>query len=216
MNARGRNYYRVTFFGHSYVRDLMKTTPIRMQINNADLELTFITVPGGTFRTFLENVVYFDRLKEIDPHFTIVILGGNDLRANKPIQTNYQDCYRFYTTLKNYVPNTCIIGTEIENRFYKPNNRFGWPNDETFNRMRQQFNRFLWRQSFKDFVLRVQGPNLLDHESNYRDGVHLNYRGMRRFNELIKDSLTYAMHRFQRNSQPPRPYRPPITWIKLK
>ena len=189
MNTKSRKQFRVAFFGHSYVRDLRNFLPKKLLINDVEFDLSFITVPGGTFHTFLDNKFYFDRLKEIDPHFTFVFLGGNDLRANAPLRDTSQACTQFYWILRDYIPKSCIIGSEIENRFYKPNNRFGWPTDGTFNRMRQRYNRIFRRCTLKDFVLRIEGPDLLDHQRNYRDGVHLNQGGLRRLHQLIVDSL---------------------------
>ena len=89
--------------------------------------LKFLPFPGATFCTFIDNPALFERIKETNPDFVIVILGGNDLKANIELSHIYDRCKSFYTTLRSYLPNSWIIASQIENRFYHPQNRFGSP-----------------------------------------------------------------------------------------
>lgn len=140
----------------------------------------------------MENRNYFESLKVENPDFLIIILGGNDLKVNVELSLVYEDCARFYNILREFLPDSIIIASQIENRFYKCNNRFGSPSAETFDFMRRHFNRHLKNKPFKDCLLQIQGPNRLDSEDNFRDGVHLNINGLTKYFDIIEGTLSYA------------------------
>ena len=184
--------FHVTIFGHSYVKDLANLGKFDILIENNTFFLKFLPFPGATFCTFIDNPALFERIKETNPDFVIVILGGNDLKANIELSHIYDRCKSFYTTLRSYLPNSWIIASQIENRFYHPQNRFGSPPSGDFDFLRSHFNQFLKKKAFKDFLLRVQGPNRLDGEENYRDSVHLNAVGLSKYFSYIECTLSYA------------------------
>ena len=187
----------ITFFGRSYVRDLAKLGHKTLLIDNVQYKLEYIASPGATFQTFLREPAFFQRLQESEPDFTFVILGGNDLKMNINLQDIFDDCQVFYRMVKDYVPNSCIIASEIENRFYKPNNRWGWK-EGAFDVMRRRFNKWLQKKSFKHYLLKIQGP--LDHEENYRDGVHLGDIGMDRYCKILDTTISYVSVKTSRQS----------------
>ena len=129
------------------------------------------------------------------PDFVIVILGGNDLKADSKLPDIYKESETFFRLLKERVPKATVIAAQIENRFYKPNNRFESPVGEKFDYLRRYYNRFLKRKKFKDFLLQVQGPSLLDNKEFYKDCVHLNERGLRKYLQLIKKTLLYIVEK---------------------
>ena len=184
--------YRVTLFGHSYVGDLSRCGKTEISVDNIDFSLNYIFVSGATFSTFIDNPSYFDQLKSRSPDFVIVILGGNDIKINIDLAQNYNDCTRFYTLLREKLPNVVIIASQIENRFYSEQNTFGSPPSEKFDYLRRHFNRFLKNKAFKDCLLQVQGPGRLDNKENYRDEVHLNSLGINKYLEIIENCLLYA------------------------
>ena len=184
--------YRVTLFGHSYVGDLSRYGKTKISVNNIDFCLDFIFVPGATFSTFINNPWYFDQLKARSPDFVIVILGGNDIKTDIDLAKNYEDCTKFYNILRERLPSAVIIAAQIENRFYLEGNRFGCPPSEKFDHLRRHFNRFLKNKAFKHCLLQVQGPGRLDDRENYRDRVHLNIVGIKKYFEIIENTLSYA------------------------
>ena len=188
--------YKVTLIGHSYVADLFRYGRKRITVSNVEFELNYIYVPGATFSTFIEKPVYFDNLKFQSPDFVIVVLGGNDLKVNTDLSRNYEDCTKFYDTLRDRVPGVIIIASQIENRFYSEGNKFGSPPGAKFDFLRRHFNRFLKNKPFKDCLLQVQGPGRLDGLENYRDSVHLNRRGLEKYFEIIENTLSYAFAKF--------------------
>ena len=184
--------FEVCIFGHSYVRDLAQVGKHEILVSDNIFHLNYITVPGATFETFLNNETYFENLKSLKPDFVVVILGGNDLKADVDLYVNYKCCTRFYKTLRDKVPGAVIIASQIENRFYTEDNRFGCPSGKTFDFLRKYFNRFLKNKNFKDCLLQIQGPSRFDHIENYRDGVHLNNLGLSKYWEIIENTMSYA------------------------
>ena len=192
-----RQTKNITFIGHSYVRDLAKLGHKTLLIDSVQYKLEYIASPGGTFQTFLRKPAFFQRLQASEPDFTFVILGGKDLKMNINLQDIFDDCQAFYRMVKDYIPNSCIIASEIENRFYKPNNRWGWK-EGAFDVMRRRFSNWLQKKSFKHYLLKIQGP--LDHEENYRDGVHLGRIGMDRYCNILDSTISYVNVKTSRQS----------------
>ena len=193
----------ITFFGHSYVRDLARLGHKTLLIDNIQYKIEYIASPGITFQTFLKNPAFFQRLQVSKPDFTFVILGGNDLRMNINLQNIFDDCQAFHRMDKDYVPNSCIIASEIENRFYEPNNRFRWP-EGAFDVMRSRFNKWLQQMSFHHYLLKIQGPHLLDHEKKYRGGVHLSKFGMDKYCDILDATMSYVNFKMSRQSHKPK------------
>ena len=184
---------RVALFGHSYVKDLKKFGETSIHFSgDVEFALGYFPIPGATFSTFIEDFSYFDALKEFQPHYIIVILGGNDLKTSVKLGEIYKTCSEFYKILRNFFPDSIIISAQIENRFYNPNNRFGSPCAKTFDFLRRHFNKHLKSKPYKDFILQVQGPNRLDKRENYRDAVHLSSLGLRKYLEIIRRTLSYV------------------------
>ena len=188
--------FKVVIFGHSFVRDIASLGRRVITLSN-DVEfcLNYLSVPGASFATFLNDNKHFEHLRSLNPDFVIVLLGGNDLRIDTELAEVYKDCTKFYTRLREIVPDSIIIASQIENRFYKSENRFGSPVGENFDFLRRHFNRFLRNKPFKDFLLQVQGPNRLDKKENYRDCVHLNSLGLNKYFEIIKCTLSFAYNK---------------------
>lgn len=184
--------FRVSIVGHSYVRDLSHFGINHFNLSGVTFHLNFRSVPGATFSSLSGNHSFFGNLKSDDPDFVIVILGGNDLKANTELTQIYLDCENFFKSLRASLPNSCIIAAQIENRFYKPDNRFGSPPSKTFDFLRRHFNRHLRNKPYKDFILQVQGPGRLDNRNHYRDSVHLNRAGLSKYMNLIEGNLAYV------------------------
>ena len=119
---------------------------------------------------------------------------------NGNLKTILDDCQAFYRMVKDYVPNSIVIASEIENRFYRPNNRWGWTQG-AFDVMRRRFNKWLQKKSFKNYLLKIQGPHLLDHEENYRDGVHLGHIGMGKYCNILDATISLVYSKTNRQSQ---------------
>ena len=181
--------YKVTFIGHSYVRDLANRQ-YGFVLGGKRVSATYIAVPGGTFKTYLRNEHYFERLRTSRPDVIVAILGGNDIKTDAGLPKNFEDCVQFLRILRETVPGACIIASQLETRYYRPNNRHGCPTNRIYDGIRRRFNRFLHRQKFHDFILEIEGH--LDAKINYRDGIHLSKTGFETYLDLIQMTLSFA------------------------
>ena len=92
---------KVALFGHSYIRDLKSLGETNIcDLGDAELSLKYFSYPGATFSTFINGQRNFDTLKVYQPHYIIVILGGNDLRVSVQLSDIYKECTEFYKILK--------------------------------------------------------------------------------------------------------------------
>ena len=101
--------FEVCVFGHSYVRDLSHLGKSEIVISDNIFKLNFVSVPGATFSTFLSDPTYFEHLKSQQPDFVIVILGGNDLKADVELSVTYENCRKFYEALRVSIPDSVMI-----------------------------------------------------------------------------------------------------------
>ena len=189
---------KVSIFGHSYVKELQSEFSLgKISIpEGVTFDVKYFSFPGATFKLFLENLHHLDSLVRYKPDFIIVILGGNDLRVDRELKEIYEDCTKFYELLREKLPDSYIIASQIENRFYWPGNIFNSPVGEHFDYLRRYFNKFLKNRKFKDCLLQVQGPQRLDKPQFYRDGVHLNSEGLDRYLTFIVGTLSFAYGKF--------------------
>lgn len=182
---------KVLLLGHSYVRDLKQfiDSPIIKVKSNLYLELEFLTIPGSTFETFINSLSYLEKATNLSPDIIIIILGGNDIKINVPLQHIYHSCKEFFKLIKNKLPNAYCIVSQIEDRYHTHINRFLTPTFENFRTLSNSYNRWLLRQDFKDRVLCIKGPNKLSNRTLYKDSVHLNAQGLEKLYNIIKDTL---------------------------
>ena len=94
------------------------------------------------------------------------------------------------------MPDSIIIASHIENRFYSRDNYHNSPLPEQFDYLRRHFNRFLKNKKFKDCILQVQGSDRLDNPEFYANGVHLNAEGLNRFFTFIVATVSFAYNKF--------------------
>ena len=150
-----------------------------------ELDIEYFGFSGATFRFYLDNPSHVNALVNSKPEFIVVILGGNI----------YQDCTKFYELLRDKLPDSIIISSQIENRFYSRDNYHNSPLPEQFDYLRRHFNCFLKNKKFKDCILQVQGSDRLNPEF-YADGVHLNADGLNRFFTFIVATVSFAYNKF--------------------
>ena len=189
---------KVSVFGHSYVRNLwsaFEQNTITAH-EGIELDIEYFGSSGATFRFFLDNPFHVNALVNSKPEFIVVILGGSDLKAHRPLQDIYHDCTKFYELLRDKLPASIIIASKIENRFYSRDNYHNSPLPEQFDYLRRHFNHFLKNKKFKDCILQVQGSDRLDNPEFYGDGVHLNADRLNRFFTFIVATVSFAYNKF--------------------
>ena len=125
------------------------------------------------------------------PDFVIVALAGNSLNNAITNAEIYVQCRQFYQLLRNGLPETKIIATQAELRFYNDTNKWNAPGAEEYMKRRTVIINFLRRMKTKDAIMMVAGKNRIDHEIHYRDGVYLNRTGVVKYFDFVKCTIAY-------------------------
>ena len=182
---------KVSIFGHSYVRDLSRLGHDYLIISDTTIHLDYFSYPGYGFQEFLSNPSLFDNLLQSKPDIVLVILGGNDIKVHVDLSEVKSHCEQFYKLLREKLPNSFIIASQIEVRHLNTVNRHGTPASGLCKKLVVNFNKWLCRQSFKDKILLVNGENKLYDKSYFReDGVHLNIEGLKLLFNLIVSCIS--------------------------
>ena len=186
---------KVVLFGHSYVRDLGKLSESTLKVNPTEtLGISYSAFPGAKFSHFLGNPDRLQDLFDAQPDFVIVILGGNDFDNNTPLSEVCDRARAFYHLLRSNLPKTKIFATQVECRFYRPNNRFACPEAEQYKKITSYLNKFLKKLSYVDNLICVLGPNRLSNKALFKtDGVHLTLVGVQKLWDIIKSFLVHKL-----------------------
>ena len=110
--------------GHSYVRDLSNLGFKALELSSS-LKVNFsFSFPGARFSTFLNYPLCLSYMIEECPDVVVVILGGNDFTNMSSLSEICADCTAFYRFLRDKLPNAKVYATQVECRFYPPNNPY--------------------------------------------------------------------------------------------
>ena len=112
------NKGQILFLGYSCVRDLADNLlPTELPVSFTNVE--YRAFPGATFDKLADKI---DNLEyDFCPQCLVVIAGSNDLSVNKSVLKEIASS--FYSKLRKRFPNSFIIASSIENRFYNNFNR---------------------------------------------------------------------------------------------
>ena len=182
---------KVFILGHSYVRDLARLNFNSLKLNPlVTLEISYSAFPGARFSHFLENADCLQDLFNVQPDFLVVVLGGNDFDNKTSLSDICDHAKAFYCMLKNNLPKTKIFATQIESRFYRPENRFDCPEATQYKKVTSYFNKFLKKLTYVDNLICILGPSRLSNKDLFKpDGVHLTLEGVRKLLDIIKSFL---------------------------
>ena len=184
---------KVAIIGHSYVRDLFHLNRKEIILDdNTQVSLHFTFSPGCSLTHYISKPHLLLEAKNFDPDIVIAIIGGNDIVNSISTEDLHSNCRNFYTFLRSEFPNSMLVGSQVELRFYTFNNRFDCPPHSEFDLRRKSFNTFLKRLKVKDCILQVQGPGRLDDRAFYRDEVHLNTLGLNKYFNIIENTIQYC------------------------
>lgn len=186
---------KVLVFGHSYVRDLESLNCKHINIDQRPVDIEYLSFPGADYDTFIEKPTLLQKVSSHNPDFIVVILGGNSIKRDLSNFELFHKCRTFYNLLRDTIPSTTIISAQVELRFYETPNRFGAPSLELYRKKRNELNKFLNRLKKKDYMLIIAGPGRLDHETYYKDSVHLNKSGLRVYLAILKSTVSYAVQK---------------------
>lgn len=174
------------FIGHSWVRDLEKN------ILPSDLPITFDFVeykgyPGATFETLSSKIDAYPI--ESCPQCIVVLAGSNDLSLD--ISDLKSNALKFYTKLRKRFPNSFIIASNIENRFYSDSERHKLsPPIEEYRRKARSFKNWIHKKNLPvNKTLYLNDPKISCINNFKADGVHLNRRGLLLLDTLISTLL---------------------------
>lgn len=188
---------KVAIIGHSYVKDLFLLNRNHILLeDNTQVELHFTFSPGCKLTHYVNNPHLLSEAKNFNPDIVIAIIGGNDIVNSITTEDLHRNCRDFYTFLRSEFPNSKLVGSQIELRFYNHSNRFDCPPHSEFDLRRKSFNTFLKRLKVKDCILQVQGQGRLDDRSFYRDLVHLNSLGLNKYFDIIENTIQYCYNKF--------------------
>ena len=97
---------------------------------------------------------------------------------------NKQVCQAFFENVRKYLPSHCkVLVGEVEHRFCEPNNNWGAPDEEVFQRRRRNLNNFvrvkLKQRKLVDSMMLIGATGGLDNPNMFKsDGVHLIENGL--------------------------------------
>ena len=181
--------FKVSFFGHSYIRDLEKLGNFEVTVDDRfSIECSYFYRPGGTARYFSENKRDLGPLLSSSPDVVVVFLGGNDLRLDWSIYDTISDYKSLISYLSSELPGMPIICSYIEHRFAPANNHFNTPDPIVYKSLARKFNNWLqrWKIPYRKFI--TWGTNRLENRDLFkRDGVHLNEQGLVLLWDLLED-----------------------------
>ena len=177
---------KVLLIGHSYVRDLQDLGYDSFIKENIEFSVKYVYKNGGNYKSMLDDTELLETAFNFHPDIVIVILAANSLKNNVPNSEIHIHCRNFYQLLRIRLPKAKIIAAQIELRFYSATNQWDAPEIESYEKRRRDLNNFLKRLKLKDAIMMVAGPNRIDNRVYYRDGVHLNSVGVRKYFDFVK------------------------------
>ena len=204
--------FNVLIIGHSYVRDLIKSSN-GVFLHNREFNFSFLrnqrilnySVPGSTFyswnkKQILETVKRCLFSYRVD--CIVVCLGGNDFNPKffaaegNPIQPVIDEIKKFFINLKSKFPSSKIIFVEVEPRCYTDKFKHsGAPTISDFRKFSKYINKYMHRRHWADrlAILGNKTRGITGSECFKRDGVHLNELGLARLWFSISSALKLAL-----------------------
>ena len=190
--------YKVTLFGHSYIRDLSRLENKELNVDqDYKVQLRYIFKAGGTIKHYFSVPGSYESLFSEPPDVLFIFLGGNDLRTDWDI---HDTIFKYKSLVENItfrLPNTAIICSYIEPRFASANPRFSTPDPLVYKALARKFNNWLqhWKVPYRKFL--TWGSNRFENLDLFKtDLIHLNPEGLKVFWSLFEDLLLKVIDSF--------------------
>ena len=183
---------KLAIFGHTYVTHLFFLKIEKFEFDNVTIEIEYFDYPGATFSKFLDDPSLLNGIKDYDPDFVVVILGGCDITLDMKVSETKENCRLFYEKFRITLPTAKIFACQIELRFYPVNNKNNCPTLKRYKTIRNGLNKFMQNLKSKDSMLLIAGEKNLDNSDNYHtDGIHLSIEGNQVLMDLIKNCIQH-------------------------
>ena len=181
--------------GHSYVKQLATMERINMEVRNFSFEMKYFHHSGASYDTYLQNEDWFREIARYEPHYVVVILAGSSISCDAGRNVVRSQCAEFYQRLRYNLPNTIIISSQCEMRYYQTGNKLKAPVGNQYFSDRNYINNVINRQiKERDYLLKIVGKGRLDNQELYLDdGVHLKPIGLKIYMDLIEGTFAYII-----------------------
>ena len=138
---------------YSYVSQLLDSR-LRSFVAAGHIAVRYVFRRGGTYDKFLTEPRLFERIHNEDkPDYLLVILAGNPISNDTTNEEKYTSARSFYARVRESFPDSKIIATQAEKRFYKNCSKWNCSTETEYTKRRNQFNGFLARSMFKNHTL---------------------------------------------------------------
>ena len=186
--ANEKGIYNLAILGHSQVKNLSKLDKRCIVVRRKLIRIRYFHSMGSNYQAIRLGPA-LQHIFQFQPHFIVVWVAGNEVGSSKTREEIKNEMIDFYQTLRDEFPNTCLIATQVENRFYEPENDYGAPHGKEWELKRNCINVYMNRSlRTKDYLIPLGDKDGLDDEKFYnpRDLVHLNKRGLEKFFEKLE------------------------------
>lgn len=190
---------KLLLFGSSHVAYLRNYDITRVHhLSGEKVRFIYRPFSGKSFEFFINNPYLIDRVLRCVPDYILVLFGGNSIKYTVQKSEVLTNCRIFYEILHEKIqlinPNAIIIAHQVPLRFNRnPNNKHHCPPPQEFKIFRDYLNNKIKKLWCKHYMILIGGPNCLDNESMFRDGVHLNVAGLKIQLLLIIEKLDFII-----------------------
>ena len=188
---------RLVVVGHSYVGGLMNSpdVPENFVLDTRAIAVSYEGQPGATHRELLDDPHCLNNIQARDPHYVVVILGGNEVGSPMPVDQIKEDLRQFYHALRMCAPQAIIISVQVETRSYQEGNSWQAPTGPAYHSRRNIINLYLKKYKGKDFLCCIGGPGNMDNLNLYESKsnlVHLKPQAIPKYWNEIVCTLSYV------------------------
>ena len=189
---------KLLVFGSSHAKRLMWYDRKKFySIKDTPVKLYYKHFTGQSFEYFLKNPHEIENAIACCPDFVVVIFGGNSVCFSSTKQSLVGACTQFYDLLRSKLnqinPKALIIATPVTRRYVYDGDH-DTPPPRRFLKLRDYINDRIRTLRNKDYVLRITGPNNLDHKKYMVDGVHYDDRGHKFLLEKILNKIAFILY----------------------
>ena len=122
-----------------------RDVPDNFVLDGRAISVSYEGQPGATHRELLDDPHCLGNIQVKDPHYVVVILGGNEVGSPMPVEQIKLDMTQFYEALREVAPRAMIVAVQVETRHYEPGNTWQAPAGHAYQARRNVINTFTSR-----------------------------------------------------------------------